>query len=266
MALKLLEDSIVSHFPNTNPDTNTDSQFGVYLKDWGSDTYVINDLDLDILTKIPIELLNDPTFDLIGWYCNLLWESGVFYNKYALEQSSKLLEINEIPGSNMLNDNELSEQSIDIEDSHNKVVLLNRICEVLISCQPYPSDHNSLSLELTDGWFVLECEDDDIICIYDVANLFETCIFLKLAAWSEFSIAKWFAEHCIFNEGSSYPWEVADIWMKHCDWSATTIQKLMVHHLLRKCASMDYRWIETSIQPCSEMLPRSRTRNIYCQN
>ena len=178
VALKLLEDSIVSHFPNTNPDTDTDSWFGVYLKDWGSDTYVINDLDLDILTEIPIELLNNSTFNLIGWYCKLPWESGVFHNKYkrfhkkkyVLEQSSELLEIDNIPGSTRLDDNELSEQSINIDDSRNEVVLLNCIGEVLISCQPYPSNHDNLSLELTDGRFVLKHEDNDNICIYDAAN------------------------------------------------------------------------------------------------
>ena len=34
-------------------------------------------------------------------------------------------------------------------------------------------------------------------------------------------------ECCTFNEGSSYPWEVTDISMKHCDWYATTIQKMV---------------------------------------
>ena len=79
----LLTSGISSHFPNVKPDTWTELRFFVYLKDYGSTTYVIVDDDLDMTTEIDLELLENPKFNLIKWYLGHAETDGMFYKKYA---------------------------------------------------------------------------------------------------------------------------------------------------------------------------------------
>ena len=160
VATKLLEDEIISHFPNTNPETDSDSRFSVYQKDWGSNVYIINDLDLEILTEIPRDLLNTPQFDLIGWYCELLRNTGVFYKKY------KELHIEKYnPNSNhrrFEDDDCLNPVSHDLEDED----LFHKINNVLTQCQPYPGDEQT-NRRVCGDRFVMDREMESILCIYD---------------------------------------------------------------------------------------------------
>ena len=66
----LLLSGVQSHFPNVRPDTWTELRFFVYLKDYGSTTYVVVDDDLDLKLEIDLSKLENPKFDLIKWYLN----------------------------------------------------------------------------------------------------------------------------------------------------------------------------------------------------
>ena len=189
-----------------------------------------------LLTEIPCKLLDKPTFDLIGWYCALLQESGIFHNNYKIFHKGKYtpsidnenLELDDIPGLTMLGDDEEDNQLMASDNDTDDAELLNHISEILSICQPYPGDNDNLSLRIRNDRFQLERENDNILCIYDGANMFKARISLELAHWTEFSIAKWFAEHCTFNEGSDYSLDDADLWMKCHEWNTTTIQGLIV--------------------------------------
>ena len=62
----MLIDSIASLY--TNPDLDPDDWFYVHLADYGSSEYVINDIDLEVFPHIPKAWLEEPSFDLVGWY------------------------------------------------------------------------------------------------------------------------------------------------------------------------------------------------------
>ena len=89
----LLLSGVQSHFPNVKPDTWTELRFFVYLKNYGSTTYVIVDDDLDLqleidLSALEIDLsaLENPKFDLIKWYLDHAICDGRFYEKYLEQQ------------------------------------------------------------------------------------------------------------------------------------------------------------------------------------
>ena len=144
--------------------------------------------------------------------------------KYAPERDDEYQNLDGIPELTMLGNDDPDDQLLTFDDNLNDAKLIDCVISL---CQPYPGDNDRLSNKVKSNRFQLEREGDDVLCIYDRANLFEACISLDLVSWTEFSIAKWFAEQCAFNIGSSYPWEDADLWMKGCEWHTMTMRELI---------------------------------------
>jgi hypothetical protein len=68
VASKLLVDGISSEYPCTNPRLNPEDRFTIYPRQPNDDNYRIHDRDLEMTLPIPRTLLEDPSFDLVGWY------------------------------------------------------------------------------------------------------------------------------------------------------------------------------------------------------
>ena len=210
VANKLLENGISSHFPSTNPETDSDSRFGIFLKDWGSNVYVITDLDFDLVTEISRDLLNNPTFDLIGWYCQIIRERNLFYNQYKRLHITKYHP----EGTIDLNTNNVSNHIGDGD-------LFIEITQVLTQCQPFPGDEENCQ-PISGDRFVMDREMNNILCIYDRIRCFEVRISFDLVNWRDFSIGKWYAERCAEAAGGNFPWDDADEWMKERVWTDST--------------------------------------------
>lgn len=82
VATKLLMDGIQSHFPCTNPGLDPEARFYVHQADYGSEEYIINDIDLNNFPRIAKSQLEDPYFDLIEWYVQLIHKEGLFRREY----------------------------------------------------------------------------------------------------------------------------------------------------------------------------------------
>jgi hypothetical protein len=65
---KLLSDGIASSYPCTDDEINPYDRFWVYRSETEEDTYLISDADLEVDTSIARSWLENPTFDLVGWY------------------------------------------------------------------------------------------------------------------------------------------------------------------------------------------------------
>ena len=76
----LLIDGICSSYPNIFPNTLSECCFYVEKSQDHFGFYSIDDEDLEITTLIAEEMLENPTFDLVGWYRNEL-DEGDLYNK-----------------------------------------------------------------------------------------------------------------------------------------------------------------------------------------
>jgi hypothetical protein len=68
VAAKLLTDGIFSSYPCTNPELDPRDRFVIYPLKPGRDEYTISDADLESFVRVPKSLLEEPTFDLVGWY------------------------------------------------------------------------------------------------------------------------------------------------------------------------------------------------------
>ena len=68
IATKLLIDGIASLYLCTNLDLDPDDRFYVHLADYGNSKFIINDIDLEVFPHIPKAWLEEPSFDLVGWY------------------------------------------------------------------------------------------------------------------------------------------------------------------------------------------------------
>ena len=68
VATKLLTDGIRSYFPNTNHDLDPAQRFKIRSPNTGRPDYLIVDNDLCYQVPIPKAMLEDRSFDLIGWY------------------------------------------------------------------------------------------------------------------------------------------------------------------------------------------------------
>ena len=82
VATKLLTDGIASSYPCTNLDLDPEDQFYVHLFDYGSREYVINDIDLEVFPQLPKAWLEEPLFNLVGWYRQYIDETEIFERKY----------------------------------------------------------------------------------------------------------------------------------------------------------------------------------------
>ena len=78
----LLQQGINHYFLNTSPETESDDQFFVHLKDFESMTYVVIDKDFNLTREIDCSQLEDPTFNLVGWHLNYVIENELLYKHY----------------------------------------------------------------------------------------------------------------------------------------------------------------------------------------
>ena len=83
VATKLLINGITSSYPCTNPDLDPEDRFHVHLTDYGSNEYVINDLDLELFPHLPSSLLEDTSFNLVAWYRQYINNFGSFELQYV---------------------------------------------------------------------------------------------------------------------------------------------------------------------------------------
>jgi hypothetical protein len=65
---KLLTDGIASSYPCVNDELDPYDRFWVYCSETETDTYLISDADLEVDTSIVKSWLENPAFDLVGWY------------------------------------------------------------------------------------------------------------------------------------------------------------------------------------------------------
>ena len=68
VSTKLLEDGIRSYYPSRRHSTNPAFRFRMLPPSRLRKEYLVLDRDLGYQMKIEVEVLEEPTFDLIGWY------------------------------------------------------------------------------------------------------------------------------------------------------------------------------------------------------
>jgi hypothetical protein len=160
----LLYNRIVSHFPNINPNMFSKSRFLVYPMDLYKSMYIIIDRDLDIMKPIKCSLLENPLFDLIGWYLNVIMENRNYFDKYMLQHKYFYHPIPEGYEDPWFSMPSLS-PAYDDKDSLSlmlaeEVALLECIDNILSFCQPYPGDDNCNSIDPTyshtESRFIIE--------------------------------------------------------------------------------------------------------------
>ena len=84
VAAKLLDDGSRSYFPSRNPSRNPHMRFKVRSPENGQNEYQIVDADLKCQVKIARSLLEEPLFDLIGWYMHYL--STISQHDWRIEE------------------------------------------------------------------------------------------------------------------------------------------------------------------------------------
>ena len=72
VATKLLEDGSSSYYPPRDSSRDPASRFKVHPPNAARTGYLINDTDLRLLIEISASKLEDPGFDLVGWYMRFL--------------------------------------------------------------------------------------------------------------------------------------------------------------------------------------------------
>ena len=83
MSTKLLMDGISSSYPCTKSLLDPTERFRVERSSAeGYDEYFITDLDLNLVTRIRKAWLEEPDFDLVGWYRELVYQRGHFEFQY----------------------------------------------------------------------------------------------------------------------------------------------------------------------------------------
>ena len=81
-ATNILEIGIDAHFPNINPSVDSGGRFGVYQSSRSPDIYEVTDAELQLVFDLPKENLEDPSFNLIGWYLAQLEENDLYNSRY----------------------------------------------------------------------------------------------------------------------------------------------------------------------------------------
>ena len=79
---KLLIDGIASSYPCTNHGLNPADRFWVRQSEVEKNNYTISDLDVEMDTDIPKRWLENPKFDLVGWYRQHLDQQDRFEQRY----------------------------------------------------------------------------------------------------------------------------------------------------------------------------------------
>jgi hypothetical protein len=234
IAQNLLESGIHAHFPNVNPETDPLGRFFVHLKDWGSPTYVIIDEDLQLKLEIDRSLLENPHFNLIGWYQDQIKENGMFYTNYIELHKRRYLPL---PNSeeNVMDEHladlvALADLNDDYLDIREELLVLQKVNETLERCAPYPGD-DAMARPVDPRYkpgrhrFILYWDARNLVCIYDRLQGFEAYLSWDLASWDQFSLGKWFAERCAINHDVDACSELADEWMRGQEWYDTTSSK-----------------------------------------
>lgn len=85
VAAKLLTDGIPSHYPCTNLDLDPEDWFAVYHPSSMKDMYLLHDEDFCLIMHIPKSLVEDLSFDLVGWYREYL-ETRHFFRWHYLQK------------------------------------------------------------------------------------------------------------------------------------------------------------------------------------
>ena len=165
----LLKSGISSHFPNVKPDTWTELRFFVYLKNYGSTTYVIVDDDLDITTEIDLEFLENPKFNLIKWYLEHAKADRMFYKKYAENHQCEYQVSSTVTPTGPC-------MFCEIEEPDELSVMRN-VMKVLEGCTPFPGDNDehlpiNTTLQKQNGGSRFELDlidmlDQKLLYIYD---------------------------------------------------------------------------------------------------
>ena len=81
VAQKLLTDGSFTYYPCVRSDIDPNSRFSVCQSVLVDDQYVITDKDLKIHVPIGRDLLENPSFDLVGWYINYLSQRELYMRK-----------------------------------------------------------------------------------------------------------------------------------------------------------------------------------------
>jgi hypothetical protein len=220
----LLRNGVSSHFPNTSPDSWTDDRFFVFLKDYDSTTYIIIDDDLDIRTEIDLSNLENPNFDLINWYKAHVEMEGAFCDKYIIKHEGAYCQTPQTAPVTM-------HARVKPSSMREEVTLLKNVVETLERCSPYPGD--DLPQHPVDPTYrpeqkrfemdLIDAVDQQLVYVYDRVQGCENFLTGDLACWDQFSIGKWYAEHCAVNCKDKYPWDTAHEWMMDHEWEFTTI-------------------------------------------
>ena len=221
----LLRSGVQCHFPNVQPGSWTDDRFFVYLKDYGSTTYVIVDDDLELKLEIELEVLETPKFNLIEWYLGHAVTKGAFHNKYIKEHVQTYRH----------------DASIATEDSETNhatpktvwecVSALRKVQRTLERCAPYPGDELPQypidpTYQLDQPRFevdLIDVAEPPIVYVFDRVQGYETYLSWELANWNQFSVGKWFAERCAVNREDALPWNTTHNWLVTHEWVKTTI-------------------------------------------
>ena len=86
IARKLLEDGVRSYIPSRDLNLSPEIHFVVWTPKQGREGHLIVDRDRNSQVEVPTSSLDDPSFDLIGWYMQHL--SSQWINGWNEEGSS----------------------------------------------------------------------------------------------------------------------------------------------------------------------------------
>jgi Zinc knuckle len=87
VACKLLTDGIHTYYPCIRPNQNPQTRFKVCQRTGVKEEYMIKDKDLRLHVSLPQTLLEDPNFDLVGWYIDYLSQQD-----WAISQAANEVE------------------------------------------------------------------------------------------------------------------------------------------------------------------------------
>jgi len=104
-------------------------------------------------------------------------------------------------------------------------VLMERMAEVLSKCQPFPGDGVAVDPTYCSGddRFLIARRDLEVLEVYDRVQGFEARIAITYLQWERFSVGKWFAERCAYNNRLPRPWKIAQNWANNRVESLTTM-------------------------------------------
>ena len=120
----------------------TNLWFFVYLKDYGSTTYVVVDDDLDLTIEIDRKDLENLKFDLIKWDLECAITHREFHQKYEdnhkceylLEATSDAPHLNKMYRAGVPRTKDRA--AMELEES----IIMGEIIGTLEYCAPYPKD------------------------------------------------------------------------------------------------------------------------------